>query len=578
MKELNNIQPVCDCLGTWLGQIRARSALDFYDINQVSENTAAALLNLVFKREFKNLNIARKHFPGIDLGDDTNKEAFQVTSRSDPAKIETDLKTFADNHKNRFPGGIRFLILNNEKPRLSKKKYETICPGFDPDRDILNDRDLIKEIEKIYQQDNKRFQRIREFLENQFPQGQPKSGVSVKILRQGSKTFYHKLRGPNGRFRYLDISRIILPGTGADEINQKLLRGVQGGGFLEKSPPGRRRQKSNFIAGESWLETRAAIESVKETGKASGANDPAGTGQETVTPDRALPLLWQRQVTHAVVLGDGGMGKTVSLIHWWEQLLDEGEQQQGKPVPLFIALNEFNQVPEEQRKDFIISYILEHYCLAPGDKPTAAQVKELMKTLPRIGSDMSPGVVLLLDGFNEVTAEKQELLLELNHLAEQCPGIQVVITSRYDMRGNLNWSHWNLVRLKELEQEKVSEYLQSKGTAEPGQGRLRGLIKNPMMLTLYAAACEVQKNQQDSRYCCFKEIVESPGELLWNFIEAQVVKYVRQNEGNEHQKLFYKFLLKMLLPALGYEMEKAGHFPRIPGAHGSLEHRRVWIG
>jgi hypothetical protein len=74
MKELNDIQPVCDCLGTWLGQIRARSALDFYDINQVSENTAAALLNLVFKREFKNLNKERKHFPGIDLGDDTNKE------------------------------------------------------------------------------------------------------------------------------------------------------------------------------------------------------------------------------------------------------------------------------------------------------------------------------------------------------------------------------------------------------------------------------------------------------------------------------------------------------------------------
>ena len=27
----------------------------------------------------------------------------------------------------------------------------------------------------------------------------------------------------------------------SEETNQKLLRGVQGGGFLEKSPPGRRR-------------------------------------------------------------------------------------------------------------------------------------------------------------------------------------------------------------------------------------------------------------------------------------------------------------------------------------------------
>ncbi len=35
--------------------------------------------------------------------------------------------------------------------------------------------------------------------------------------------------------RFLDFQKLF--------INQKLLRGVQGGGFLEKSPPGRRRQK-----------------------------------------------------------------------------------------------------------------------------------------------------------------------------------------------------------------------------------------------------------------------------------------------------------------------------------------------
>jgi hypothetical protein len=31
--------------------------------------------------------------------------------------------------------------------------------------------------------------------------------------------------------------------TGDHKIKQTLLRGVQGGGFLEKNPPGRRRQK-----------------------------------------------------------------------------------------------------------------------------------------------------------------------------------------------------------------------------------------------------------------------------------------------------------------------------------------------
>jgi hypothetical protein len=56
----------------------------------------------------------------------------------------------------------------------------------------------------------------------------------------------------------------------------------------------------------------------------------------------------------------------------------------------------------------------------------------------------------------------------------------------------------------------------------PGNGRLWDLIKNPMMLTLFAATCEVQVKHRDSRFCSFKAMVESPGELLWNFIEAQV--------------------------------------------------------
>ena len=41
----------------------------------------------------------------------------------------------------------------------------------------------------------------------------------------------------------------------AMENKQKLLRGVQGGGFLEKNSPGRRRQKGIFMIGETCTNT-----------------------------------------------------------------------------------------------------------------------------------------------------------------------------------------------------------------------------------------------------------------------------------------------------------------------------------
>jgi len=71
---------------------------------------------------------------------------------------------------------------------------------------------------------------------------------------------------------------------------------------------------------------------------------------------RALPMLWKHEVKHAVIVGEGGMGKTVSLLHWWEKLLDTGEPL--NPLPLFIALNEFNQVNEGEGKNFIITNLL----------------------------------------------------------------------------------------------------------------------------------------------------------------------------------------------------------------------------
>jgi hypothetical protein len=80
------------------------------------------------------------------------------------------------------------------------------------------------------------------------------------------------------------------------------------------------------------------------------------------------------------------------------------------------------------------------------------------------------------------------------------------------------------------------------------------------MLTLYAATCEVQNRNRESQHCRFKDRVESVGELLWNFMEAQVGN-LGERLGEDREKVYYyKFLLKFFLPALGFEMEKAGLF------------------
>jgi hypothetical protein len=446
MSELYDIQKVSDLLSFWLSQIRSRNAIDFFDINRVAENIAATLLNLVYNLDLKNLNEEIRNFPGIDLGDEKNKIAFQVTSRTDSRKIEESLKKFVEGPISRFPQGIRFFIVNNEKPHLSSGKLTSICPGFDPDIDILTDKDLMVEIKKIYRQDRERFYRILDFLKTEF--GSENDSISLKkepskALLEGSRRYYNALHGDNGRFRYLGISESIL------------------------SHP-ENEWSENPLISELCEDAENKFEYKKSVQKENKLNIL-----------NVISSLWNKKCKHAIITGDSGMGKTVSLIHCWKNYLKN--QDEIKPVPVFIPLNEFNQVKKYNRDDFILFMILRYY----ESSLTKEQIWEAMKK-PLPQGECTPWMVLLLDGFNEITVENSELLLELACISEQCPGVQILITNRYDLRDNFNWDDWNLLKLKGLDDMQVRLFLEEKKMEIPQKGKLKELIRNPMILSLYA--------------------------------------------------------------------------------------------
>jgi hypothetical protein len=348
----------------------------------------------------------------------------------------------------------------------------------------------------------------REKYSHSFPAGEAEQEPQDlhRRLFNGSRRHYEDLCGENGRFRHLDISDIILQEPHKEwlETPIKSFSGGPGGRFFKKAP---------LAAGGTLLDI--------------------------------IPLLWQEGNKHAVIKGDGGMGKTVSLVRLWDEFTKHYHA--AGPVPVFIQLNEINTVPEEKRMDFILSTIRRDYF-------DGSVIEEEILFFLREPRDV-PAVVLLMDGFNEVTVDNKELLIQLRKLMEQARGVQVVITSRYDMRKAYGWEHLHLLELRGLEEKQVREYLEEKNIKMP-DGRLLPLLRNPMMLTLYTSTCEVQGKYEGD----FKEKVETAGELLWNFMEAQAAVLLERLNFDKKKWWFYKFLLKFMLPAVGYEMEKAGLF------------------
>lgn len=169
MNEELQLKKAIHLLSVWCSKIALQNAIDFNDINKISEELAANLLNAVYGYSLKNLNEETRNFPAVDLGDDVAKIAFQITSTMNAGKIQSTLEGFVQ-HKleEKFTNGVRFFFLTTSKKIRSKKnsreKYQSIYSDFDSEKHLLTLHDLIQEIRNLQTKDKEKFHKVLTLL------------------------------------------------------------------------------------------------------------------------------------------------------------------------------------------------------------------------------------------------------------------------------------------------------------------------------------------------------------------------------------------------------------------------------
>lgn len=241
-------------------------------------------------------------------------------------------------------------------------------------------------------------------------------------------------------------------------------------------------------------------------------------------------LITSNKTNDYIVLGDGGIGKTVLLMETCELLLKSN-------VPaLYVPLRELNG---KSIDDFIFW-----------------NAEEKKKTFFSF-----PYVVLLLDGFNEVPDNRKSAILGETCALAKTNGIQVLLTSRFDPRQfDIAFGGFDVIKLNALTKGQIDGYLSDCNVKIPQEGDLYDLLGYPLMLTLYTNALDYCETHSMHNALVWKENPKSAGDVIWNFLQTQLHKSIFEVKGEESKIFLYVFAIEYVLPYVGYYMAQKESF------------------
>lgn len=245
---------------------------------------------------------------------------------------------------------------------------------------------------------------------------------------------------------------------------------------------------------------------------------------------------------HALLLGDGGMGKSTMLFYSCKRLVQEHR------LAVYVSLNMLQgEKLEIERKILRTLY---------GAEDDSARNK-FVRLLSEAGT--RPNLILLMDGFNELNGDSSyRYASELKQLA-MYPGIQIIVSSRLDFLRYYGMSHFQMLQTCDLRDGQIEKlFIEPKVWQDILSRRdLHILLKNPMMALLYAQTSPIIERYKELDYCEWKLPICNASDLLHNFYMAQVALALERGSDGGNSVYAGYGAIKYVLPYLAWQAEAA---------------------
>ncbi len=146
------IDKIADYASFFVLRIKSQSAMNYHDLNIHAENAYIPILNNIFDLKLINTNQLRVNHPAIDLVDDKNGIAFQITATATQDKIIKTLEKFIDHKLHEQYPTLYIYILTEKKSYYSAAKIRNVLQGklnFDVNTHIIDYQDILRRINYI---------------------------------------------------------------------------------------------------------------------------------------------------------------------------------------------------------------------------------------------------------------------------------------------------------------------------------------------------------------------------------------------------------------------------------------------
>ena len=469
------VDSIKNLLTELVANIALSGRLNLTDIHVVSEDFFAGLLNITYGWNLKNANIGHPNAEGFDLVDDNEKILVQVSATCKKTKIQHSLNEIDEAFQ-----GYHFYFLPLITTKAESQKRQTyLAPHdvvFNPRNDIIEIVDLIRALQT--DTTGKRLEEAFHFINDNLS------------------------RSIEERPLYSDFSE--LKSHLSEQLNS-----------ARECHPSFKLMKFDDGLFPQGLSELHYIEAVNDT-------------NEIKTVSAFVAESWaRREKNHLMIEGEGGIGKTVTLLSLPDKFVPH-------EVPaVYVQLHRLRVIVEKvgDNNSVVTVETIENYLRSQVFFNNDALFRQF-EELTRIPWKKGPQVLLLLDGFNEITTEGRWAVGEdINRWAGR-PGIQIITSSRFDIHSYVPLgSGYNKVQLQPLSRSVIKDYLEGLGIPQPRTKIQWNIITYPLMLFLYAQTKDAMADEnRDGRIQVYKAS-NSAGAIIWNYLQRELWRY-RQNNAD----------------------------------------------